>query len=464
LPVCRFAGFSVSRFAGLPVCRFPGFPVSRFPGFPVCRFAGLPVCRFAGFPVCRFAGLPVSRFAGFPVSRFPGFPVSRFPGFALFPLFPIRFHVRLRFIMQDPRYAKLAKLLVEYSTQLKPGDKVLIDNFDIPSEMTIALVRAARDAGALPFVQIHRASIARELALGADEAQYGLQAEVELARMKKMDAYIAVRGSENITEMSDVPADKMQLVMKKMRPVIDWRVKKTRWVVLRWPTPSMAQQAGMSTEGFEDFFFNVCTLDYAKMLPAMEALKELMEKTDQVHIKGPGTDLQFSIKGIPSIVCGGNFNIPDGEVFTAPVKNSVEGHISFNAPSIYQGTAFDSVRLEFKAGKVVSATANNPEKLNQILDSDAGARYIGEFALGFNPVILHPMRDILFDEKICGSFHFTPGQAYEQADNGNRSQVHWDMVNIQRKDYGGGEIWFDGKLIRKDGIFLPKALAKLNPK
>ena len=366
--------------------------------------------------------------------------------------------------MQDPRYAKLAKLLVEYSTQLKPGDKVLIDNYDIPPAMTIALIRAARAAGALPFVQLHRGSIAREMAMGAEEAQVALQAEYELARMKKIDAYIAVRGSENITEMSDVPADKMQLVMKKMRPVIDWRVKKTRWVVLRWPTPSMAQQAGMSTEAFEDFYFNVCTLDYAKMLPGMNALKELMDQTDLVHIKGPGTDLQFSIKNIPAIVCGGNFNIPDGEVFTAPVRNSVNGQISFNAPTIYQGTAFDSIRLEFKAGKVVAATANNTEKLNKILDSDPGARYIGEFALGFNPIILHPMRDILFDEKICGSFHFTPGQAYEQADNGNRSQVHWDMVNIQRKDYGGGEIWFDGKLIRKDGLFLPKALQKLNPK
>jgi len=280
--------------------------------------------------------------------------------------------------------------------------------------------------------------------------------------MKKMNAYIAMRGSRNITELADVPAEKMQLIGKKMRPVQDQRVKRTKWVVLRWPTSSMAQLAGMSTEAFEDFFFDVCTLDYRKLQPGMKALKRLMERTDRVHIKGPGTDLNFSIKGIPAVICGGDRNIPDGEVFTAPVKESVEGQLTFNAPSIYQGTAFDGIQLSFKRGKIVEAFSNETKKLNKILDSDGGARYIGEFSLGFNPRVFQPMRDILFDEKIAGSFHFTPGQAYDEADNGNRSQVHWDMVNIQRPDYGGGEIYFDGKLIRKNGEFLPKQLRSLN--
>jgi aminopeptidase len=271
-----------------------------------------------------------------------------------------------------------------------------------------------------------------------------------------------MRGSHNITELADVPADKMQLIGKKMRPVQDQRVKRTKWVVLRWPTPSMAQLAGMSTEAFENFFFDVCTLDYRKLQPGMKALKRLMEQTDRVEIKSPGTDLNFSIKGIPAVICGGDRNIPDGEVFTAPVKDSVEGQLTFNAPSIYQGTAFDGIQLNFKRGKIVEASSNETDKLNKILDSDAGARYIGEFSLGFNPRVFQPMRDILFDEKIAGSFHFTPGQAYEEADNGNRSQVHWDMVSIQRPDYGGGEIYFDGKLIRKNGEFLPKQLRSLN--
>jgi aminopeptidase len=254
----------------------------------------------------------------------------------------------------------------------------------------------------------------------------------------------------------------MKRIARKMRPVQDQRVKKTKWVVLRWPTPSMAQLAGMSTEAFEDFYFDVCTLDYRKLLPGMRTLHRLMEKTDRVEIKGPGTQLTFRKKGIPAVICGGDRNIPDGEVFSCPIRDSVEGYVTFNAPSIYQGIAFDGIRLEFKNGKIVNATSNETKKLNKILDSDPGARYIGEFSLGFNPRILHPMRDILFDEKIAGSFHFTPGQAYEEADNGNRSQVHWDLVNIQRPEYGGGEIYFDGKLIRKDGIFLPKQLRSLN--
>jgi aminopeptidase len=364
--------------------------------------------------------------------------------------------------MHDPRFDKLAKLLVEYSTRLKRNEKVLIEAFDVPDQMTIALIRAVRKAGAIPFVQVQRAQISRELALEASDRQLNLAARNELARMKKMDAYIALRGSNNITELSDVPMKQMQLIMKKMRPVQDQRVKKTKWVVLRWPTPSMAQLAAMSTEAFEDFYFEVCTLDYRKLQPGMKALKTLMEKTDRVEIKGPGTDLRFSVKGIPAVICGGDRNIPDGEVFTCPVKNSVEGHVTFNAPSIYQGIGFDGIRLDFREGKIVDATSNQPEKLNRILDSDPGARYIGEFSLGFNPYVLEPMRDILFDEKIAGSFHFTPGQAYEEADNGNRSQVHWDMVSIQRPDYGGGEIYFDGKLTRRDGEFLPKQLRSLN--
>ncbi|GAA5124185.1 aminopeptidase [Luteolibacter yonseiensis] len=365
--------------------------------------------------------------------------------------------------MHDARIDALARQLVRYSTTLKKGEKVLIDLYDVPDSIGLALIREVRAKGALPFVKIHQSRITREMMKGAEDAQYEIMAKHLLAEMQDMDAYIAIRGGNNIAENSDVPADRMRLSMKHLRPVIDHRVKKTKWCVLRWPSSSMAQQAGMSTEAFEKFYFDVCLLDYKALIPAMNALKKLMDKTDSVHITGPGTDLRFSIKGINSIVCGGNYNIPDGEVFTAPVRDSVEGVISYNAPTIYQGIPFDSIRLEFSKGKIIKAEAGSKTaQLNKILDSDEGARYIGEFALGFHPAIREPMRDILFDEKIAGSFHFTPGQAYEDADNGNRSQVHWDMVNIQRKDWGGGEIYFDGKLIRKDGVFLVKALEKLN--
>ena len=365
--------------------------------------------------------------------------------------------------MHDPRVDELAKQLMGYSVSLKKGEKVLFDLFDVPDSIGIALIRAARKRGGIPFIRNHKSRLTREMLHGSTEDQYKLMSKHLLAEMKDMDAYIAVRGSDNIAESSDVPAKNMGLAMKALRPVMDWRVKKTKWCVLRWPSPSMAQQAGMSTEQFEDYYFNVCLVDYKSLVPAAKALKRLMDKTDVVEIKGPGTDVRFSIKDIPAVVCAGTCNIPDGEVFTAPVKDSVEGVLSYNTPTIYQGTPFDSVKLTFEKGKIVKAESPGKTKeINKILDSDAGARFIGEFAIGYNNEITHPMRDILFDEKIGGSFHFTPGQAYEEADNGNRSQVHWDLVCIQRRDYGGGEMWFDGKLVRKDGKFLPKALHKLN--
>jgi aminopeptidase len=365
--------------------------------------------------------------------------------------------------MTDPRYTKLAKLLVNYSTEIKKGDRALLDMIDVPDEFTVELIRTVRAAGGTPLVEVRHTRVSRELLLDANVKQAALVRDIELFRMKKVQAYIAIRGSANISENSDVPSDRMQLYSRITRPVQDYRVNKTRWCVLRWPTPSMAQAAGMSTEAFEDLYFDVCTMDYAKMARAMAPLERRLKRTDKVHLKSPGTDLTFSIKGIGAKMCKGDRNIPDGEVFSCPVKDSVNGVIQFNTPTIYSGTKFENVRLEFKDGKVVKATANNTKRLNEILDTDPGARYVGEFSLGFNPFILNPMCDILFDEKIAGSLHFTPGQAYEECDNGNRSAVHWDMVLIQRPEWGGGEVWFDGELIRKDGIFLTKDLKPLNP-
>lgn len=365
--------------------------------------------------------------------------------------------------MTDPRYSQLAHQLVHYSCALQKGETVLIDVMDIPDEFTVELIRAARKARAIPLVDIRHSRVTREILLGTNDTHARLQRTVELFRMKKVQAYIALRGANNASESSDVPGKLLQLYSKVLRPVQNYRVNKTRWVVLRWPTPSMAQAAGMSTEAFENLYFDVCTLDYAKMSRAMKPLEKRMQQADQVHLKAQGTDLHFSIKGIGAKMCGGDRNIPDGEVFSCPVKDSVNGCIQFNTPTIYAGTKFENVRLEFKDGKIIHATANNTKRLNEILDTDAGARYVGEFSLGFNPYILNPMCDILFDEKIAGSLHFTPGQAYEECDNGNRSAVHWDMVLIQRPEYGGGEIWFDGELIRKNGRFLPKDLQGLNP-
>ncbi len=365
--------------------------------------------------------------------------------------------------MSDPRYAKLARLLVTYSTGLHRADRVLLDMIDTPDEFSVALMRAARAAGATPLIEVRHGRITREIQRGTDARHAALVRDVELFRMKKVQAYIAVRGSANASETADVPSLLQALYARKLRPVLDHRVNRTRWVVLRWPTPSMAQAANMSTEAFEDFYFDVCTLDYRKMARAIVPLQRRMARADRVELKGPGTDLRFSIKGLGAVPCVGLRNIPDGEVFSCPVRDSVNGVIQFNTPTLYSGTKFENIRLVFKAGRVVEATGNHTKKLNEILDTDAGARYVGEFSLGFNPYILDPMCDILFDEKIAGSLHFTPGQAYHECDNGNRSAVHWDMVLIQRPRWGGGEVWFDGELIRKDGLFVPRDLGPLNP-
>ncbi len=368
--------------------------------------------------------------------------------------------------MKDPRYHQLAKLLIHHSTRIQPGEKILVEAFEIPEEFTCELIRQIIEAGGLPFVETKQNLVMRELQLGATEEQLEVQVQYESLRMNLMDAYIGIRGTSNISETSDVPFNKSEMVQRLLwHPVHgNIRVPKTKWAVLRWPSSSMAQQASTSTEAFEDFYFRVCTLDYGLMQRAVQPLVELMQHTDRVRLVGPGTDLSFNIAGMSAIPCCGQQNIPDGECFTAPIKESVEGRLQYNTPSLYLGKQYDGISFEFKNGKIVNATcANIPEELNRVLDSDDGARYVGEFSLGFNPFIMKPMKDTLFDEKIAGSFHFTPGMAYAEADNGNRSQVHWDLVNIQRPEYGGGQIYFDDKLIRNDGLFMLPELNGLNP-
>lgn len=368
--------------------------------------------------------------------------------------------------MLDPRMTKLAELLVHYSCAMKKGETVFIEAVDIPHVFTQELIRIVTEGGGVPFVKIDSNNIKRALLIHGSVESWKKVAELECKAMSEAQCYIGIRGSENVNAFSDVPHEKQKLYETHVwKPVHqELRVKKTKWVVLRWPTPSMAQLAEQSTESFEDFFFHVCTLDYARMERAMQPLIELMNRTDRVEIRGPGkTNLTFSIKNIPAVGCGGHRNIPDGEVFTAPVKDSINGVIAFNTPSVYRGDTHFDVCFRFEKGKIVEATGSNPKRLNEILDTDEGARYIGEFAIGFNPYCTKPMKDILFDEKIAGSIHLTPGQCYEETENGNHSHIHWDLVLRQTEEIGGGEIWFDGVLIRKNGIFLLPELQGLNP-
>lgn len=371
--------------------------------------------------------------------------------------------------MSDPRLALLADTLINWSTALKPGEKILIEAIDTPAAMTCELVRTARAAGADPLVLLKDTVVDRALRLEATGEQMRLQGEVEALAMRAVDAYIGIRGQRNITELSDIPPESQQHYLEQVWEKVHLRIRcvDTRWVVLRWPHPSMAQQAGMSTEAFEDFFFDVCTLDYGKMARAMEPLARRMTAAKEVRITGPGTDLRFSLEGMGAVCCDGKCNIPDGEVATAPVPGSAEGVVQYNAPTISDdGVVHEDVRLRFERGRIVEAASSNSEHLNRVLDRDPGARSIGEFALGLNPLITRPMLDILFDEKIAGSFHFTPGDSmpeWKEADNGNRSAVHWDLVCLQDAAHGGGEIRFDGELVRKDGLFVPADLQPLNP-
>lgn len=368
--------------------------------------------------------------------------------------------------MKDPRIIKLADMIVNYSCGVKPGENVLVESIGSNHTLAGAVIEQVHKAGGKPFIEINSPELTRKMVTGAQRELFEEMAVIESERMNRMQAYIGIRASDNIFEMSSVPDDKMKLYQEVYyKPVhLEIRVKKTKWCIMRYPNPSMAQLAHMTTEEFEDFYFNVCTLDYSNMSKAMDSLTSYVEKADKVRITGPGTDLSFSIKNMPAIKCDGKMNIPDGELFTAPVKNSVNGIISYNTPSPYQGVTYENIKLEFKDGHIECATcSNNTERLNKIFDTDAGARYIGEFAFGLNPYITKPMNDILFDEKISGSIHFTPGAAYEECDNGNDSSVHWDLVLLQRPESGGGEIYFDDVLIRKNGIFIPDDLKCLNP-
>jgi aminopeptidase len=364
--------------------------------------------------------------------------------------------------MRDPRVETLAGNLLDYSLGLQPGERVLIEGESGSLDLMVALVEAAYRRGAVPFVHLGDSRLHRAWLLGASRQQMDLRVFWEMDRLKDLDASVSIMAGNNATELADVPGKALVASRLANKPLMDMYLAK-KWVLLRFPTPSAAQAAGMSTEGFEDFCLDVSTLDYARMDRAMDPLVDLIGRTDRVRVVSPGTDIEFSVKGIPVLKASGQNNIPDGEVFTAPVRESVNGTVLFNAPSLEDGTTYERVRLTLEGGRIMDADANEPERLRQMLDTDEGARYLGEFALGLNPLIKRPMKDTLYDEKIGGSLHFAIGRAYDEADNSNRSGIHWDLVLIQTPEWGGGEVYFDGALVRKDGRFVRPELEGLNP-
>ena len=369
----------------------------------------------------------------------------------------------------DERITQLAENILRKAVKLKKGEIVYLEAFSASTKGLLSeLIRVATKIGATPFYFYNDTDFIRNTIEGASEQQIQKYAEIHKSLMEKADCYVAIRGYDDMFALSDVDDKYIERQNKIFHKQVhmETRLPKTRWCVLRYPNNTMAAMSRMSVKAFEDFYFDACLLDYQKMGKAMLPLKKLMDKTSEVHIKGKDTDLRFSIKGIKSIICDGKMNIPDGEVYTAPVKDSINGYVQFNTDTTHGGTFFSNIRLEFKNGKIVKGTsvANN-DKFQKILDIDAGSRYMGEFALGVNPYVTHPILDILFDEKICGSFHMAIGNSYEdETNNGNVSSIHWDLVKIQTPEQGGGEIWFDGKLIRKDGLFVLPELEGLNPK
>lgn len=371
----------------------------------------------------------------------------------------------------DQQFTAFAAQLVNFCTKVQKGEQVIIHAHDVvPKQMILAIIRAVRQAGGnVADVWWDCWEFDSELLQLVDRRQLRIRGIGRLSQISAVDVNIILRGYSNMYAMRNVPNENAKAFNTGIeKQVKDERVSNTRWILTCWPTDVMANMAGMPTSDFESFFFSAVLFDYEKMSRAMEPLVQLIERTKEVHIIGPGdTDITFSIEGMSAVKCDGHRNIPDGEVYTAPVRNSVNGVIHYNTPTITkEGREYGGLRFVVKEGKIIEATCESGDvgQLNKYLDTDEGARYFGEFSFGINPYITQAIKDTLFDEKIWGSFHLTPGQCYDLMPNGNDSAIHWDIVAIQQEDCGGGEIYFDNQLIRKNGIFTISQLEGLNPK
>ena len=316
--------------------------------------------------------------------------------------------------MKDVRLEKLANTLVNYSVNAEKGEVVYVSGPIDAKPLILELVKEINKIEAIPRVNITDPDVSRLNMLGMNDKRLGKIKDWYTEIYEDADCTIRIGASNNDYSSVDVPQETMTKYAKTMRPVSDIMLKK-KWVLLIYPTPAQAQKAKMSNEDFFDYVVDVSSVDYSRMNDSFMPLKELMEKTDKVRIVSPGTDLSFRIKGIGAVPCAGEFNIPDGEIFSAPIRDSVNGVIQYNTPSPQRGDVYNNVKLTFKDGKIIEATCDggDDEKLNKIFDTDEGARYVGEFAIGVNPLVTKPMGNILFDEKIAGSIHFTPGMCYD---------------------------------------------------
>lgn len=366
--------------------------------------------------------------------------------------------------MADIRIEKLAELLVNYSVAVRPNDKVAIMAPEIAAPLTKAIYAKVLQAGGHPLVVPRSMDTLELLYRYGTPEQLAYVHESQRLIVEKYDVRIVIIGEENTKVLSRVDPDKMVIYDKARTELTNIMMRRSasgelRWVLAPYPTNAYAQDADMSLGDYEDFLYKACMPDlsdpigyWQKIAAEQDRIVQWLKNRKTVHIIGPETDLKLSVAGRTFINCAGKFNVPDGEVFTGPVEDSAEGCVYFSYPAIESGREVAGIRLWFSRGKVVKATAEkNEEFLLRTLDTDAGARYLGEFAIGTNEGITQFTREILFDEKIGGSFHLALGAGYPETGSRNESAIHWDMVCDLRS---GGEIRVDGELMYQNGKFV----------
>jgi len=363
---------------------------------------------------------------------------------------------------------KLAKNIVEYSLDTQKGEKVIIWGYPDSKPLMLEVGNLIRKHGAHPTFLLFDDDLVLNLLLSAEGSE-SMDAVLDLGTkhyhelMDKSDSFIAIRSKNADNPYPGVSKEILQKWQMRLGSIFAKFTNQMKWVVFDWPTQLQADKMNMEYGEFFDYVMNMSAMDYRRMEKAAVPLKELLEKTNRVRITGNGTDLEFSIKNIPVIMGTAKNSYIDGEVYTAPVKDSINGKIKYTIPSIYLGNTFKGISFTFKNGRIVEASCEDgsDEALENILNTDEGSRFIGEFALGINRYVIKAMNDIHYDEKMITSFHLTPGNCYDDAPNGNKSAIHWDLVCDQSESAGGGEIWFDEVLIKKDGIYILPELKEL---
>ena len=370
--------------------------------------------------------------------------------------------------MQDPRLDKLAHVLVNYSTSVRPDDLVRLTGSPLARPLIVALYRAVLTAGAHPQVQLVPDECEEiKLHLGSDE-QLGYEDPLELFLVERIDVAIRVRGEDNTKALTQVPPQKQALLSqarKRQRARFLERAGagELRWVTTQFPCHAAAQDAQMSLAAYERFVFSAGLLEqedpaaaWREISQRQQGLVDFLNGAKQVRLTTPqGTDLTLGVEGRLWVNCDGKENFPDGEVFTGPIEDATEGVVVYSFPAVHGGREVDGIRLRFESGRVVDASARQGEPfLLAMLDQDRGARRLGEIALGTNYSIEHYTRNTLFDEKIGGTFHAALGAAYPETGAKNQSGLHWDMVCDLRQ---GGKVYVDGQLISENGRFLDPA-------